>query len=226
MPSSTRLSENARASAEQSPAPSAASASPAPAAAAAADAAGAPRTRRTDPDRRDRIIDACLEVVAEHGVAGTTHRKVAVAADVPLGSMTYHFEGMDELLRLAFERFSQSMSQRFENRMAAATTRGEALDAVTAIISDDVFTDDRELVLTHELYTFAARRPEYRTLTRNWMAASRRALERHFDPATARLIDAAIEGLTIHQAFDPAPRTQLDVPAVVRQIAAIHAADR
>jgi len=188
-------------------------------------AAGAPRARRTDPDRRDRIVDACLDVVAEHGVAGTTHRKVALAADVPLGSMTYHFEGMDELLRLAFERFSQAMSQRVEDRMAAATTREEALTAVTAIISDDVFTNDRELVLTHELYTFAARRPEYRTLTRNWMAASRRALERHFDPATARLIDAAIEGLTIHQAFDPAPRTQLDVPAVVRQIAAIHASD-
>lgn len=188
-------------------------------------AAGAPRARRTDPDRRDRIVDACLDVVAEHGVAGTTHRKVALAADVPLGSMTYHFEGMDELLRLAFERFSQAMSQRFEDRMAAATTREEALTAVTAIISDDVFTNDRELVLTHELYTFAARRPEYRTLTRYWMAASRRALERHFDPATARLIDAAIEGLTIHQAFDPAPRTQLDVPAVVRQIAAIHASD-
>lgn len=209
MPSSTRLSGEARATAADPSAPSA-----------------PPRTRRTDPDRRDRIIDACLEVVAEHGVAGTTHRKVAVAADVPLGSMTYHFEGMDELLRLAFERFSQVMSQRFEDRMAAATTRDEALDAVTAIISNDVFSDDRELVLTHELYTFAARRPEYRTLTRNWMAASRRALEQHFDPVTARLIDAAIEGLTIHQAFDPAPRTQLDVSAVVRQIAAIHAADR
>ncbi|TGO04889.1 TetR/AcrR family transcriptional regulator [Serinibacter arcticus] len=205
--------------------PSSTRSSGAPRTSAAPRASAAPRTRRTDPDRRDRIIDACLDVVAEHGVAGTTHRKVAVAADVPLGSMTYHFEGMDELLRLAFERFSQAMSQRFEDRMAAVTTREEALDAVTAIISDDVFTDDRELVLTHELYTFAARRPEYRTLTRNWMAASRRALERHFDPATARLIDAAIEGLTIHQAFDPAPRTQLDVPAVVRQIAAIHASD-
>ena len=57
------------------------------------------RRRRHDPQRRDRIIDACLEVLAEHGVAGTSHRRVAAAAGVPLGSMTYHFTGMDELLR-------------------------------------------------------------------------------------------------------------------------------
>jgi len=46
------------------------------------------RRRRKDPGRRDRIIDACLEVIAEHGVAGTSHRRVAAAAGVPLGSMT------------------------------------------------------------------------------------------------------------------------------------------
>ena len=50
------------------------------------------RARRVDPNRRQRIIDACLDVIAERGVAGTSHRIVAEAADVPLGSMTYHFD--------------------------------------------------------------------------------------------------------------------------------------
>lgn len=57
--------------------------------------------RRLDPDRRSRIIDAALDVIAEKGVAGTTHRRVAAMADVPLGSMTYRFHSMDELLREA-----------------------------------------------------------------------------------------------------------------------------
>ena len=61
--------------------------------------------RRNDPGRRDRIIDACLDVIAEVGVAGTSHRRVADAAGVPLGSMTYHFTGMNELLHEAFTRF-------------------------------------------------------------------------------------------------------------------------
>ncbi|SHJ36761.1 transcriptional regulator, TetR family [Tessaracoccus bendigoensis DSM 12906] len=159
-------------------------------------------TRRHDPQRRERIVAACLDVIAECGVAGVTHRKVAAAADVPLGSMTYHFSGMDELLREAFEVFSTTVAERFESRLAEAADLAEARTAVAAIISNDVFGSQRDLVLTHELYTLAARDPAYRQLTNGWMRRSRTALERHFDPMTARLLDALIEGLTIHEALD------------------------
>ena len=40
------------------------------------------RPRRHDPERRQRIIQACLDVIAERGVAGVSHRLVAAAADV------------------------------------------------------------------------------------------------------------------------------------------------
>ncbi|HET8599940.1 MAG TPA: TetR family transcriptional regulator [Segeticoccus sp.] len=171
------------------------------------------RVRRHDPDRRARIIDACLGVIAERGVAGTSHRLVAAAADVPLGSMTYHFAGMGELLHEAFSRFAASVSDRFERRMAAARDLPEAKEAVALLITEDVFGTQDDLVLTHELYTLAARDPAYRDLTNAWMRSSRAALERHFDPTTARLVDALIEGLTIHRALDTAPQD----PAVVRE---------
>jgi len=49
------------------------------------------------------------------------------------------------------------------------------------------------------------------------MARSRAALERHFDPSTARLLDALIEGLTIHRALDVTrPDDALVVEAVRR----------
>ncbi|GGM17712.1 TetR/AcrR family transcriptional regulator [Promicromonospora citrea] len=170
-------------------------------------------TRRYDPDRRDRIIDACLDLVAEVGVAGVSHRKVAARADVPLGSMTYHFAGMDELLREAFGRFARTVSDGFERRMREATDLDGARAAVVAIITEDLFGTQRDLVLTHELYTLAAREPAYRALTNAWMARSRAALERHFDPATARLLDALIEGLTIHRALD----TEAPLPGTVTE---------
>jgi len=174
--------------------------------------------RRYDPDRRDRIIDACLDVIAEAGVAGTSHRRVAAAADVPLGSMTYHFTGMDELLREAFRRFAGQLADQFERRMAAAHDRGTAVDAVVQIITRDVFATQRDLVLTHELYVLAARDPAYRTLTNEWMGRSRAALGRHFDPATTRLLDALVEGLTIHRALDTEPHDDVDVAEAVRRI--------
>ncbi|MGI5159684.1 TetR/AcrR family transcriptional regulator [Microbispora sp. CA-102843] len=179
--------------------------------------AGSP-ARRTDPGRRDRIIDACLDVIAEAGVAGTSHRRVAAAADVPLGSMTYHFAGMDELLQEAFTRFAHTVSDRFERRMAAAEDPRAAKQAVADIITRDVFGNQRELVLTHELYTLAARDPGYRDLTNAWMTRSRRALERHFDPTTARLLDALIEGLTIHRALDTEPHDATVVTTAIERI--------
>jgi len=160
---------------------------------------------RHDPTRRDRIIDSCLDVIAERGLAGTSHRKVAAAAGVPLGSMTYHFDGFDELLRAAFTRYAESVSAQFEERMQEASDVDEARAAVVTLITDVVLGTDRDLVLLHELYTLAARDEDYRDLTSSWMARSRAALERHFDPLTARLIDALIEGLTLHRALDTAP---------------------
>lgn len=174
--------------------------------------------RRNDPDRRDRIIDACLDVISRNGVAGTSHRKVATAAGVPLGAMTYYFEGMDDLLREAFTRFATRISDRFERRMAAATDPEAARDAVIAVIVEDVYGDDREFVLSHELYTLAAREPAFRSITAAWMGRSRAALERHFDPQTARLLDAVIEGMTIHRALDSHDRDPGEVEIAVRRI--------
>src|SRR3954454_19445732 len=55
----------------------------------------------TDPARREKIANAAIALVAERGVEGVTHRAVAAAADVPLGSTTYHFATLDDLLAVA-----------------------------------------------------------------------------------------------------------------------------
>ncbi|MFF2850870.1 TetR/AcrR family transcriptional regulator [Streptomyces sp. NPDC058001] len=174
-------------------------------------------TGRTDPERRERIITATLDLIAEEGVAGTSHRKVAARAGVPLGSMTYHFDGMDELLREAFTRFSSGIVAVFEERLGAASTPDEAREAVADLVHHLSSGNQRELVLTHELYTLAARKPAFRELTREWMGRSRRALEWHFDPATARQLDALIEGLSIHRALETKPHDRaLTLEAVTR----------
>jgi DNA-binding transcriptional regulator YbjK len=176
--------------------------------------------RRYDPGRRDRIIDACLDVIATTGVAGTSHRKVAEAAGVPLGSMTYHFSGMKELLHEAFSRFAGTASEQFEERMAAASDTCTAKQAIADAITHVVLKRQRDLVLTHEIYTLAARDPAYRDITNAWMTRSRRTLEQYFDPATARILDALVEGLSIHRALDNEPQDEAIVTAAVERITA------
>jgi TetR/AcrR family transcriptional regulator, regulator of biofilm formation and stress response len=174
--------------------------------------------RRYDPRRRDRIINACLDVIAQNGVAGTSHRKVAEAANVPLGSMTYHFTGMHELLHEAFSRFALTASQEFEGRIAAAHDDETAKQAIAYAITHNILSNQRNLVLTHELYTLAVRDPAYRDITHAWMARSRRALEQYFDSTTARILDALVAGLSIHRALDNEPHDQAIVSAAVQRI--------
>ncbi|MEV7805614.1 TetR family transcriptional regulator [Microbispora sp. NPDC088329] len=174
------------------------------------------RPRRHDPGRRDRLIDAALTVIADRGVAGTTHREIARVADVPLGSMTYHFTSLEEVLAEAFTRHAESVARVFDERMRAAHDREAAVEAVIALVSDDLLGSQRDLILAVELYLAAAREPALRAVTQAWMARSRRALERHFDATTARELDALIEGLVLHSALSTDPMT----PAQIRH--AIH----
>ncbi len=174
---------------------------------------------QADPGRRDRIIDATLEVIAAHGVAGTSHRKVAAAAGVPLGSMTYYFDGMDDLLHEAFSRFADRVVSRFEARMAQARNPAEAVDAVVGGLLADIPEGDlEEQVVSYELYTLAARDPAFRDITEGWMARARTALEAHFDPLTARLVDALIEGLAVHRTLDRDPADVAHMIEGIRRI--------
>ncbi|AWN47299.1 TetR family transcriptional regulator [Methylobacterium terrae] len=175
--------------------------------------------RRYDPDRRARIVRAALDVIAGHGVAGTTHRRIAAAADVPLGSTTYHFANLDDLLTEAFTLLADTVAARFAERLAAAGTRAEACEAVVDLVVDESWATPRTMLLSYELYAYAARVPALRRVMQDWMGKSRAALERHFAPETARALDAMIEGLTIHRSVDRQPAGRDEVRAIVARLA-------
>ncbi|WP_151775354.1 TetR/AcrR family transcriptional regulator [Streptomyces abyssomicinicus] len=174
-------------------------------------------TGHADPRRRTRILDAALDLIADEGIARVSHRRIAARAGVPLGSMTYHFDGMDELLREAFSRFTHHIAAVFDAHLSTPADPVQAREAVADLIHTLSEGSRRDLVLTQELYTLAARRPAYRELTQAWMARSRVHLEKHFDPETARQLDALIEGLTLHRALatDPHGRA-LTLEAITR----------
>jgi DNA-binding transcriptional regulator YbjK len=173
-------------------------------------AAAAPRGTRS---RRDLLSDTALDVIAEHGVAGTTHRRVATAAGVPLGSTTYYFADLADLLGVAFGRFADQISERFEARLAPARSAEEAIKAITDFLLDD--HDPRELALSYEFYALAIRRPEIAGLVEAWFARSQQALARFFDPATARLIDTHVEGLFTYRGL---ARESSDGPEIRRAL--------
>jgi DNA-binding transcriptional regulator YbjK len=173
-------------------------------------APGARPGRRHDPQRADRIVDAALDVIADHGVPNTTHRLIAAAADVPLGSLTYHFSSLEELRARAFARHAERMAVAYEAHFQGVRNVDDVVEAVTDLVHGDAGADPRDWAIAYELYLAALRDPALRSVTESWMRRSRSVLERFVDATTARGVDALIEGLVMHKILstDPVSRAQ------------------
>ncbi|MEU4695140.1 TetR family transcriptional regulator [Actinoplanes sp. NPDC023714] len=175
------------------------------------------RARRHDPERKDRIVDAAIRVIGKHGVAGTTHRLIAAEADVPLGSLTYHFTGLDDLRAQAFTKHAERMSAIYAAHFDGVGTGDELVEALTRLIHGDAGAGADDWAVAYELYLAALRDPALRGVTESWMRTSRTVLEQFVDPVTARGVDALIEGLVMHKTLATTPVPIDEIRAIVRR---------
>ena len=171
-----------------------------------------------DPGRRDRLIDVALEVVAARGVAGATHRAVAQAAGVPLGSTTYYFGTLEDLHAEAIQRHVDNILQMFRLRIEPATNRDELLDALVDLAIDDMTEDKGATVVTIELYGLATRNPRFKAIADAWIVATQQLFATHMDNTSVKAVDAMLEGITIHQALS---RVRLEKSDLRKQLAAL-----
>ncbi len=148
--------------------------------------------------RRHDIACAVIDVVARHGLRGLTHRRVAEAADVPLGSTTYHFETLDDLviagLELAAERNLEMMRHAAEELAPGNDVAGWLADLTIAMVT----TWRESNIAERELYLEAIRTPALRPVARRWDSELVGILEPHLDSRdAARLAVWATDGLAI-----------------------------
>jgi len=195
--------------------------------------------------RREALLDAVLQVVADEGVDAVTHRRVADVAGLPLASTTYWFESKEHLLTAALERAAERDIERLQAFIREDPTgAGDPLErAVGAILdpiedaakpppsgaADNPTYSSRSLLLaTYALMLEAARRPALREVTKRWTDAYWEALSPLFaaagsrDPRShAELILAAADGLLVTQLAtgdesDLAPRLRQLAEALVK----------
>ncbi|MGG5836557.1 TetR/AcrR family transcriptional regulator [Huaxiibacter chinensis] len=177
--------------------------------------------RPNDPQRRERILQATLDTIAEHGINAVTHRKIATCAGVPLGSMTYYFDGMESLLEEAFVWFTQQMSCQYRDYFADVTGPEMACEAIATLIYSSEVTTPRNMELMYQLYASMNRSTALKTVMQDWMKTSQTTLEQWFDPVTTRALDAFIEGMTLHFVTDRQPLTRDEIVRMVWRIAGL-----
>ncbi|MFJ4779610.1 TetR/AcrR family transcriptional regulator [Streptomyces sp. NPDC088762] len=157
----------------------------------------APAARRYDPDRRQRIIDAAIRVVAAKGIAGLSHRSAAAEADVPLGSTTYHFKTLDDLLVAALRQANEGFARAVADSDALADPVADAdlAAALARLLGEFLAADRGRAELEYELYLAALRRPALRPVAAEWCDAAAQALAAWTDPVTARALVAVMDGI-------------------------------
>ncbi|MFD9331667.1 TetR family transcriptional regulator [Streptomyces sp. NBC_00828] len=153
--------------------------------------------RRYDPERRQRIIDAAIRVVGAKGIAGLSHRSVAAEADVPLGSTTYHFKTLDELMVAALRQANEGFAKVVAARGAFEDPRADLAGELAALIGEWLAGERTGVELEYELYLAALRRPALRPVAAEWVQGLAEPLARRTDPLTARALVALVDGICL-----------------------------
>ncbi|WP_069884466.1 TetR/AcrR family transcriptional regulator [Streptomyces luteocolor] len=155
------------------------------------------RARRYDPERRQRIIDAAIRVVGAKGIAGLSHRSAAAEADVPLGSTTYHFATLDELLVAALRQANEGFAKAMAASGAFDDPRADLAAELARLLGQWFAAGRAGAELEYELYLAAVRRPALRPVAVEWCEGVTGLLVRRTDPDTARALIALMDGICL-----------------------------
>ncbi|MFI6367370.1 TetR/AcrR family transcriptional regulator [Nocardia sp. NPDC050630] len=121
---------------------------------------------RTNPERRQALLDAALEVLAKEGARGLTFRAVDKEAGVPAGTASNYFTNRDDLLTQAGGRFYERLTPSAAT-MADLATGPKTRAHITELMRETVgrieaFRTGYLAML--ELRLEATRRPELRAV--------------------------------------------------------------
>lgn len=167
-------------------------------------------------ERRRELVDAAWRIIAAKGISEVTTREVAREAGYSHGVISHYFPTKDELLLAAFEHSHQRIDQRYAQKTASAS----GLEALTAVLHDNLPEDDQRRLETRIEMSFweralnssnlldvqRAESAKLQNLLRELVEKSRAdghvAQHVHTDDAVA-LLAALIDGLSLHKLLYP-----------------------
>ncbi|MEV6160150.1 TetR family transcriptional regulator [Nonomuraea sp. NPDC052129] len=174
-------------------------------------------SRRDPSGRRRAIVEAAAGLIAGEGVSGLTHRKVAAAAEVPLGSTTYYFTDLADLVQAALEHIAALSRQGLEE-MARDLREATDLAAALAELTTAYLAAPQRHRIQDELYLAASHRPELRPAARLWFDGLTDLLAPRTGQATAQAIAAFIDGVLLHALIHDQP---LDTATLTTALSAL-----
>lgn len=164
---------------------------------------------------RDKLVDAALATLVEHGIAKASARAIATAAGVNQALVFYHFGSVDELLAEACRRGARARVAAYREELAAVATLRELLDLGRRMHASE--QEAGYLAVLAQLLAGAQSHEPLRAPTAEglglWVAEVETVLDRVLAatplaelvdvPGLARAFSVAFVGLELYEGVDP-----------------------
>lgn len=172
-----------------------------------------PRQERSR-QRREALLRAAIELLAEGGARAVTHRAVAARAGLPQASTTYYFESIQELTDAALALHVSDRVGELEGLVSAAIAGGRSPDDVAERVCAALVDRSGDVIVAQfEIYLEAARNPALRGPVGQALAEFERfaaealgALGARDPQGAARSFVAVIDGFALHRLARPLSR--------------------
>jgi TetR/AcrR family transcriptional regulator, regulator of biofilm formation and stress response len=174
-----------------------------------------------DPRRAERIVEATMRLIERSGVESLTHRKIAEEAGVPLGSTTYYFKSLDEIIVAALERAIRDDTEKLERWANGIEGPDDVAAALTRRIMEDSADRERE-VMWYRLYLWGATAPATQELSYQWAQLMTTILERVVDRETAEVLSTLYDALLMRVMTSGGRIQEQDVARIIHSVMNAH----
>jgi TetR/AcrR family transcriptional regulator, regulator of biofilm formation and stress response len=188
--------------------------------------------QRRSRDRRELLLRAAVELLADGGPKAVTHRAVAARAGVPQASTTYYFASIQQLTDEALRLHLSERTGELQAMITEATAKGGSTEDIARVLAEMLITRSRDIAIAQfEVYMQAGRNPELRDHVAKALAAFEKVAETVLSFLGARepekaapVFVALIDGYLLHRVARP-DQVQQDAEGLFEAMRAVFIAN-
>jgi DNA-binding transcriptional regulator YbjK len=166
-----------------------------------------PTHRAVGEARRAQLLDAAIEVIAEKGVGGATHRAIATRAGMALSTTSYFFASIDDLIAAALQLVADRVVARIDEQVRVWDAGEHDVEDAVDMLADLLLgSPASNVVAQFEIYLECTRRPALQATAHQIMASLERGAEAALrmlgverPTERAPMLVALLDGLALHR---------------------------
>ena len=154
------------------------------------------RAPRNPSARRQQIISAAADLIAQEGSHKITNRSVAERAGVPLGSTTQYFKSVDDLRRAGLIELSARIEAEYDEAFHVMEHEEDVCASISNAICDYISNPER-MRADATLYAAAIEDPAVRDIAKSSYDRFVDRCKPYMDLKRAKILFAFVEGALI-----------------------------